>query len=406
MNIIIVNDFAFVNGGAGKIAINTAKLLANNGDHVILFTAVGPIADDLHGIENLKVVCLEQYDILNDPFRLRAIIQGLWNFRAKRTFKQLLKSYSPQDTVIHIHTLQKAVSTSILPVARKMGFKTLYHGHDYGVACPNLGFYNYQRDEICHRNALSVDCLLCDCDSRSFLHKCWRVVRLIVQKYIGGLPDKLDCFIYISKFSLNIMKPYLNNVKQLELVPNIIDVSQSSRVEAEKNSYIVFVGRMSPEKNPQIVARVTKKLGLPVIFIGSGVLEDKVKHINPVAEITGWVGREEIEKYMQTARVLVFPSKWYEAAPLTILEAMAYGVPCIVSDACAGKEAVVDGENGMIFSSDDDDELIEKLSKLDDDKVKMMSRAAYDGFWGKNYNEKVYLERLKRIYSNLLQNGR
>lgn len=404
MNVIIVNDFAFINGGASKVAINTAKLLAEKGDNVTLFTAVGPIADDLYRIKNLRVICLNQYDILTDPIRIRAIVRGIWNCKAKQEFSKLLKSYSPKDTVIHIHTLQKAITTSIIPVAKNLNFKILYHGHDYGVACPNLGFYNYKRDEICRYRSMSQNCFTCDCDSRSIMHKGWRILRQLVQCHCGGLPEKIDCFIYISDFSLNVLRPYLKQVKCLEFLPNIVEVSHLPRINAENNNQIVFIGRLSPEKNPQIVARVTKKMNWPVMFIGSGILEDEIKRINPEAKMSGWVGRNEMEKYMQHARLLVFSSKWYEAAaPLTIIESMALGVPCIVSEACAGKEAIKEDINGKIFPSDDDDALIDIINELSDEKVKIMSVNAYDAYWKKNYNEERYYKKLKDIYNRILR---
>ena len=109
MNVIIVNDFAYINGGAGMVAINTAKLLAEHGHKVILFTAVGPIDSDLIHRNNLKVICLNQCDILNDPNRLRAVMQGIWNKKAEKFMKKILNGMSPADTIIHIHALSKAI---------------------------------------------------------------------------------------------------------------------------------------------------------------------------------------------------------------------------------------------------------------------------------------------------------
>ena len=69
MKVIVVNDFAFVNGGASQVAVTTAKLLAKKGHRVIFFSAVGPIGQELKEVQNLSVVCLNQKDILRDPNR-------------------------------------------------------------------------------------------------------------------------------------------------------------------------------------------------------------------------------------------------------------------------------------------------------------------------------------------------
>ena len=80
-NIIIINDSAFIKGGAEKVALNSAIELSKRGINVILFSAIGPVDTNLTDA-GIEVICLQQYDILNDPSRLRAIKQGLWNNKA------------------------------------------------------------------------------------------------------------------------------------------------------------------------------------------------------------------------------------------------------------------------------------------------------------------------------------
>lgn len=89
--IVVVNDFSFVNGGAGQVAISSAIGLLAKGYRVILFTAVGPVDENL-AKQGIEVVCLNQYDILHDPNRMRAIIQGVWNVKAKVVFEKLLRT--------------------------------------------------------------------------------------------------------------------------------------------------------------------------------------------------------------------------------------------------------------------------------------------------------------------------
>lgn len=403
MNIIIVNDYAYVNGGAGQIAINTAKFLAESGERVVLFTAVGPIADELHNVANLEVVCTEQYDILHDPSRLRAIVQGCWNFKARRSFKHLLERFSPDDTVIHIHALSKAISASILPVAKKRKFKVIYHLHDYGIACPNLGFFNYKGNNICHAKALGIKCLVTNCDKRSYAQKCWRVLRQFVQNKIGGLPNNVDCYIYISQFSLNILKPYIKKAKRLEFLPNVVNISKNERIKAENNNTVVFVGRLSPEKNPQILAEATQRLGWPVLFVGSGPCEDEIRKINPQATITGWKTQTEVSQLLKTARVLVFPSKCYETQGLSVVEALAHGIPVIVADECAARDEVDEKENGVIFKNEELNELMEKLMIFRDcEEIERMSKYAYDKYWSNYLLKNEYIARLRNIYSEII----
>ena len=109
MQIIIVNDFCHVNGGASYVAIASARKLAERGTKVTFFGAVGPIADDLRH-PNIECICLHQQEILKEPNRLRAAGQGIWNRTAAQALRKLLASKNPDDTLVHLHLLTKALS--------------------------------------------------------------------------------------------------------------------------------------------------------------------------------------------------------------------------------------------------------------------------------------------------------
>lgn len=129
-NIIIVNDFAFINGGAGSVAIRTACELSRRGKRVFFFAGVAPVDACLEAT-GVKVFCLNQYDILNNSNRLEAIIQGLWNQKAYKEFDKLLSSLDLQKTIIHFHSWTKVLSASLFAVTRKHHAKIVVTMHDY-----------------------------------------------------------------------------------------------------------------------------------------------------------------------------------------------------------------------------------------------------------------------------------
>lgn len=402
MKIIILSDYAFINGGNAQIALNTAVALANRNYNVTLFTAVGPVADFLKNIPNLKVICLNQHDILSDSNRMRAIINGLWNFKSRSVFKSLLKNFDTKNTIIHIHSCSKALSSSCLQIANKMGFKMIYHLHDYGIACPNMGFYNYKKQKICTLKPLSMKCILMNCDSRHYIHKIWRIVRQWIQKNIGGMPKNLN-YIYISNFSYNILKPFLNINNKAYYLSNLINIEKKDRVEVEKNKEYIFLGRLVPEKNPILLAKVAKQMNLSVTFIGSGPCESEIKKIYPSSKITGWLDKNEIEELLKTARCLVFPSNWYECQPLVVLECMAKGIPCISSKNCASSESVVENTTGFLFLNNNLIDLKKNLTKSQDDNyIKILSENAYKFYWSKTYKIDEYVLKLINIYNEVL----
>ncbi|WP_455577485.1 glycosyltransferase family 4 protein [Anaerosinus sp.] len=404
MRVIIINDFAYINGGAGKIALATAKTLAEKNIEVIFFTGVGPIDNSLKLIKNLRTICLNQHDILTDESRLRAMIQGVWNKYALKKLREVLLELDTKDTIIHIHTCQKALSSSCVSIAIKMGFKVVYHVHDYGLVCPNLGFYNYKKQQVCNERALSFSCIVSNCDSRCYLHKFWRCIRQWVQNQWGLMPRKIENYIFVSNFSFFILERFLPQNSQKYFLDNPIDISPQECVAINKNDMIIFIGRLSKEKNPILLARATRDLNMSTVFIGAGDCEDKIKEINPKAVITGWLSKDEMEIYIKKARALVLPSSCYETQGLVVNEVAAYGIPSIVSDVSAAKDFVEDRENGLIFENNNLDSLKIKLQELFDDKfAENLGRNSYNKFYSKNFSINLYIEKLIKIYQEILE---
>lgn len=403
MTIIIVNDHSYVVGGAGKVAIDTAISLAKAGYNIILFTAVGPSDNRLENVQNLKVVCLGQQDILTDTNRFRAVLYGIWNFKAANEFRKLLFSLNPQETIIHIHSCSKALSTSLIKMAISHNFKILYHLHDYGISCPNLAFYNFTTQQICKLKPLSILCLLTDCDSRNYLHKIWRCIRQLIQTKLGGLPSCVNHFATVSQFSYDILKAYLPSNATVHLIRNPITQTKYLFDTPAKNEYFAFVGRLSKEKDPVILAQASKKLNVKVMFVGEGECRFDIQKANPDAYITGWVHPIEVSKYIGNTRVLVLPSKWYETQGMVVLEAAAKGIPSIVAKTSAAAEYIIDGVTGLTFESGNEVDLINKMEKLtDDDVVHNLGLAAYENFWSDPPSIGQYVKELESIYKKMI----
>lgn len=110
----------------------------------------------------------------------------------------------------------------------------------------------------------------------------------------------------------------------------------------------------------------------------------------PNIEFTGWKSKDEVKEYMKGARALIFPSLWYEGAPLTPLEAMSFGVPCLISDCCAGREYIEDKKNGYIFK--DIKELKEKVLNVNQNKLDIKIKE------NNNFSTTIYLNRIIKVY--------
>lgn len=346
--VIIVNDFAFINGGQSKVAIDSALLLAEAGIDVQFFAAVGP-QDPALDHPKIRTEIIGQYDILADPSRVNAALRGVWNKEAQRRLRALCESFDPTTTILHCHGYAKALSPSIGPVLTDGPIRSIYTMHEYFLACPNGGFYDYQRNEICTRRALSTSCLTTNCDVRHPAHKAWRSLRQIVTWGPAGIPRKMRDIVYISETQRLAMAPYLSGETRLHHVPNPIALPVEDPVDATNNKIYLFVGRLNPEKGGLMFAEAARNAKVPAVFVGDGVEADAIRKVNPDAQILGWQSPEEVVKWMRKARALVFPSLWYEGQPLVPLEALAQNVPVICGDWSAAAEAVDHQNNGIVY---------------------------------------------------------
>lgn len=404
LTIVVASDHASINGGLAKVAIESAIGLAQRGHRVFYFAGVAPVEPRLEAA-GVEVVCLNQPDLLGDTSALRAAARGIWNTEAASRLDALLRSLNPRETILHIHGWAKSLSPSIGRVAAASPIPAVHTIHEYFLACPNGAFYNYRTQANCPLTPMSIACTSTNCDVRSYSHKAFRVARQAALWCLGGMPGKLHHFICISHLQRQVIEKYLPAQANIYSVPNPISVEDRGRAQPENNDTFLFVGRLSAEKGAVLFAEAAQRTGLKTAFVGDGPELARIRSIFPQAEMRGWQPPDQVLEAMRGARALVFPSLWYECQPLTPYEALANGVPVIVSDNCAGRESVRDGENGLWFESGNVDALANAMHRLANaPAATLMSRNAYDGYWREPLSLDRHLDRLEQTYRFIQQN--
>jgi glycosyltransferase involved in cell wall biosynthesis len=404
MNIVIVTDYGYVNGGAGKIAIGSAKALATAGHNVFLFTAVGPVESDLRELPGLTTICTNQFEILLDPSRMRAAVQGFWNSKASRTMDDLLCRLDASQTVVHVHLWAKALSSSVVRVSATKGLPVVLTLHDFLTRCPNGTLFNHNLQKVCTLNPMSLQCWQTNCDNRKYSHKLWRVARQLVQEYAGLIPTGIRDFISISEFSEDVLRPMLPIGTRVHRIRNFVDAEKKPPIDVRSNSTFVYAGRFAREKGVMLWAECARQLDVPALFIGDGELKNHIQSQYPAAQITGWLSADQARAKLRLARALVFPSLWYETQGLVVAEAAAMGIPSVVSDSCAASDWVVNGETGLWFRTGDPDDLANKISQLRDnpDIAARLGQAAYEHYWRNPPTIESHVTDLESLYISLL----
>lgn len=401
MRVVIINDFPFVNGGASDVAINSAIALQKKGIDVTLFSGYTPLKDsDLD-----KVITTGQQDILNNSNRVASVIDGIWNKKAYIIFKNLIDNYSVKNTIIHVHTFNKVLSSSPIHYAIEKNYKIVFTVHDFFLACPNGGFFNYTKSKNCLLKPLSFKCFLSNCDSRNYFHKIWRINRQVVQKYNGGIPNRIKNFIFVSDFSKNIIGDYLPRVRNDFLLKNPIYIKKVPRVIIEENDYFAFIGRISPEKGVHLLCEAFKELKIKGLFIGDGPDKNRLEKNFANNIYTGWLSKSGMLKKMNKIKCIIFPSLLYETQGLVVAEAAAMGIPSIVSNNTAAVNYVDDMKTGLLFKSGDVQDLIKKIKlMLKDDFADQLGKEAYKRYWDNPSTIDLHIDKLTDIYQKILYN--
>lgn len=395
MKIILVLDHAHINGGQAKVAIESALGLADRGHAVTVFAAVAPV-DPRFAERGVEVICLDQPDIASATSRMAFAAQALWNRRAETELAALL-ARSP-DALVHVHAFAKALSPSVFRAVARSGLPAVYTSHEFFLVCPNGGFYDYPAAAICHRVPMSLACVTHNCDMRSYPRKVLRVVRHALLDHVARWPEAVRDVILLSDLQADVAGPYLADVT-LHRLDNPISVPDLGP-KPNLPDRIVYVGRLSTEKGADLFAEAARRAGVRPLFVGDGPEAGALKARYPEAEFLGWRDPAEVIAIIREARALVFPSVWYETHGLTVYEALALGTPVIVSDACAGREGVVDGETGFWFPSGDADGLADRIRRLADDGLaRRMGAAAYARYWARPLTLERHVDGLMGIYA-------
>lgn len=202
----------------------------------------------------------------------------------------------------------------------------------------------------------------------------------------------------------NNQRNALPDINYIGTIYNGIDLSLFD-YSTDSDDYLVFLGRMSPEKGPLEAIQIAKKLGIKLIMAGAIHSWDKnyfVTEIQPHVDskdiiFMGEIGDMQKNKLLGRAKALLAPIQWEEPFGLVFVESMACGAPVITLNRGSVQEIIIDGITGIIAGSIADiHQRFREVDKISRKKCRMHVEERFSSDTMVNNYEKTFYSYLKK----------
>ncbi|HIY00414.1 MAG TPA: glycosyltransferase family 4 protein [Candidatus Blautia faecipullorum] len=211
--------------------------------------------------------------------------------------------------------------------------------------------------------------------------KAKQMLYLAIEKMAAPFCEKIVCISDAEKQSA--LEKNICGARKLTVIFNGVDVEayksqKGGQVRREElgipeDAFVVgMVGRISPQKAPDIFMEAAKKIKEKIpsahfVIVGNGELEEQITEyagnngLGDVLHITGWV--ENPAAYVELFDVAVLLSRW-EGFGLVLPEYMMAGKPVVASNVDAIPDVVQDGVSGLLVEADDPGAAAEAVEKI------------------------------------------
>ena len=376
--VVVINDDAVARGGAAAIAVASTKLLRARGVAVTFLTGMAPADPGLEAC-GARVAVLGGRHLL-DRSMGSAISKGLFDPDTKLALTRWIDANDTPETVYHLHNWHKVLSPSVFVPLRRVAGRLLMSTHDYFLACPNGAYFHYPQQRDCELRPGGLACVATACDRRHYGHKLWRVARHALRHHLFDLTTTPAQIVAVHETMMPFLARGAIDPGRIRVLRNPVTPWRSTRVRAENNRDVFYVGRLDGDKGVDLLARAAKRAGAKLRVIGDGPLAGAIARDCPDAELLGWRGRDEIVELVAAARMVVSPSVIRETFGLVAFEALMSGIPAIVARSSPFAGEIVDRELGLACDPHDEQALADAIATLlhDDPLVRRMSRRAFE----------------------------
>ena len=377
----------YVNGVSTSIYM-LEKALRKKGHQVFIVT-VNPKTMKYKYEKNNKIIKIPGIKTGIYDYRLT----GIYPIRAIKTIKKW------NLDVIHTHT-EFGIGTFARIIAKQLNIPLVHTYHtmyeDY-VHYITKGYFKGTSKKIVEY----LTKFYCDKTTKELIVPTKKAYDLFKEKY------KVDKNVHIIPTGIEIEKFYKENIneKKLQMIKDNLNIKNDDIV-------ILYIGRLGQEKNVDFLidnhgyfVKENKKVKLLIVGDGPDInrYKEKVKKLNLEENIifTGKVPYNNIQYYYNIGNIFTTASTT-ETQGLTVIEAMATGIPVVCINDDSFKNTVINELNGFLF--DNKKEYRKYMDLLINNKKYLNKIGKQARISTNQYSSKYYAERVLDVYKNCIEN--
>lgn len=386
---------------------NRYRSSSPSGESTVVDQEAAALVDRGHTVERFERF---SDDIAALPLRRRALVptQVVWHDETRRALARVLRA-SAFD-VVHVHNTFPVLSPSVLYACRAEGVPVVLSLHNFRLMCARSDVF---RDGgPCH-----------DCVGRlplpAIRHRCYRGSMLATLPVAAGVVAHrrtwrtlVSAYVFPSPSQRDLFTAYGLPPERVVVKPNLVRVPSVERSYGD--DIVVYGGRLSTGKGIEVLMDAWDRRSadgdsrLRLVLAGDGPLGERVSSWAAARSSVEWVGilsRPDWLALLARASAVVVPSVVEETFGLTVVEAMALGVPAIASSRGSLRDMISHGVDGVLFEPADSVALAGVLTDVESHPARYvtMGDAARTTFQ-RRFDPDANVEQLLGIYRFAIEN--
>mgnify|MGYP006089020073 FL=1 len=304
--------------------------------------------------------------------------------------KEILEQGIPD--IVHVHNIFPLWSNSVFDFFYKKKIPIIMTLHNYRLIWEKLSLFNKDRE-------------------RYGYFKDSYIGSFVISKFINKRKDLLknvSKFITHTEFTKQEFSRYVIPKDKLVIKPNFLNSTDKTIKSILEKDNAIFASRISKEKGILTLIKAFEKIDIELDVLGDGPLLNKIKkdNINHNIKFHGSLSRDNVSKFINNSKFLVFPSEWYESFPMTILEAFREGTLVLASNIGSIKSIIKDRFNGILFEYGNKIDLIDKVKWIlnhpkECDQIALNANKEFNN----KYSSEINYKQLINIYEEAIKNN-